>query len=423
MWKKCLLIFCMSVSAHAVLLRKENPVTFIDGRTGNMHSPLITCSPNGDAMLFVTTYSQHPQKPNQRETLYVAFKEGDNLWSEPQVLRQAEEISSVKAAVDIAGPISFCWIEDHDKKRHIYYGQKSKGDFWVAPFCFDFKGNRIDLLPQGEIICTGGTDDMGNVVQTNKLIKHQFFNICPSETDAYYVPWSNSISFNQQGEAVAIQKGSRWRDNTHWVTASWYQNSQWTSPQIIHQSSSPQYNYQTFRGNDLTVIYYWEKNKNLHLLTFWDGQTSSHEFPKGHAVALGPNDEIYVVGQSQENCLDLFFQDTHRKWHSFSLPLLSPGTIENVCVKVDAHGNCLVVWACWNKVLKNLHLTAKSDLYGAVFSVTKQQWSTPILLSPLQFSCHNVSVSLADKGHGFLAWIVSNGKDQGVQVAEISYDD
>jgi hypothetical protein len=416
MWKKCLLILCVSVSAHAVSLRSEDPVTFVDERTGAMEKPLVASSPNGDAILLVKTYSPLPRERGQNEILYVAFKEGDSPWAEPQILHQAKRISHVKAAADTNGLISFCWIEKRDDKENIYYGQKAKDDFWVAPFCQNFKGHKLQLLPSGEVIGIGDTDDMGDIVQTEKLIQYRFFNISP---------WDNNTSFNQQGDAVAIQKVSHWRNNTRWIKAAWYHDSKWTSPQYIHQESeSPWGGYKALKGNDLTLVY-WKHDDDLHLLTLWDGQTSSNKFPfhESYDVALGPHDEVYVVGQSQKDCLDLLFQDMNHEWHTISLPLSHPGKVDGVRVKVDARGNCLVAWGCRTKVWHNLQLNTRSVLYSAVFSGAKQQWSAPVLISSSHLSCYDVSISLAGEGHGFLAWVASNGRDQGVQVAQVVYEE
>lgn len=426
MWKKCLLILCINASVHALTLRCGNPVTFVDGQTGSMENPRIACNSQGDALLFVTTYSRHPQKPDEKETLYAAFKEGSNLWSEPQPLHQAEEIYQVKTVVDAAGHASFCWIEGRDNKKNVYYGQKTKDDFWIAPFCHDFKGSSIDLLPNGEMIFIGhNIEDMGHVIQTNRHINYQFFNMYQRDpTEYYYSSWGDEyrVSFNQQSEGVAI-KGFH-RNNNHGIRASWYQNSEWTSPQIILQrdTSTSVFGHQVFKGNDLTV-FCWKENDDLHLLTFLDGQTSSNQFSVGYdyAVSLGPNDEVYVVGQSEKDCLDLFYKDIDHKWHTSSLHLPSPGGIFEVSASVDAHGNCLIVWECGAKVLKNLRIKSKSVVYGAIFSAAKQEWSAPVMLSPTYFSCNDPSVALSGEGHGFITWEATNWKDRGVQVVEIFY--
>ncbi len=105
--------------------------------------------------------------------------------------------------------------------------------------------------------------------------------------------------------------------------------------------------------------------------------------------------------------------------HWFAPMQITPSHETN-CIpflQVDASGRFLLVW---QRVQKRTYLS----VYGTTFSASTQQWSQPILLSPLGEDCFLYSVALNSKGNGIIAWVALQPqlRETSLRVANLSLD-
>lgn len=424
MLKECLAFIALTVSVHGAFLKCSEPKTFVCEEGTYALKTKIASNSKGEAVLLFLQ-----EDPDDEESLCVSFKSTNQSWSEPERLGEASWMKDYQCAIDEKGLASFAWIGKQDYMYTVYYGQKISDEVRSAPYCLDVKDTNIRLLENGTLVCYGTNSNLGEFIETAKPISDLRLNLTSHDkTDPYsdlnFYPLEMDLSINTEGEVLAIQRQSSWKSNS--IQAYWYNNGQLTSSELIHENSESgpwRMSLKGYQGHHLAVVK-WSDNSGINIMTINGEKRSSIHFQSrwGGKVSLSPNDDVFVVYKSPDKTsLNAYYLQAGQTWMQTCLPLPKRDRIEISNVKSDQQGNCVVIWEERIRYMKNFLKDARTVIYGAVFSLKTQTWSDPILLSSPHFSCDKSSLALSREGRGWVSWVVSNGSDSGVQMAEITY--
>ncbi len=421
MLKKCLIFIVLTCSVHAAFLKCAEPANFINEHPTDTQKPKIASNSKGAAALL---FSKENLDNNER-SFFVSFKSSEEPWTEPQRLGSAFRNNHYQVVMDETGMASFHWIEHKKGKDAIYYGQKTSDEIWSAPFCLDYKGKSVAMLDNGTLVSHGTNDDFGEFIETTKPIATQFFNLASSDTNN---PSAMTLAINIEGQGFGLAMQSDWMANTTSIKACWYNNGQWSPPQLLYQGPCRSYDYRNmtgYQGRDLAVVK-WEDDNGINIMTITGEEKSSVHLDRvwGYKFALSPNDDIFVVYQDgNRKFLQASYKEAGQEWMHTCVPLPRTGSINIKDIKSDRQGNMVVIWTERFKCLQNFRNVYRSVICGAFFSTKTRAWSNPVLLSSSNFSCIKPSLALSGEGRGWVSWIVSNGYDNGIQVAELTYGD
>jgi hypothetical protein len=436
MLKKSLLMICWSLSMQAASLQCEKPITFTDPRFNDVDDPVIASNEKGDiAIAWVASHNE------TQTNLQVAFKTEGQSWSNVETVPSGNESpEKIRLAVNEAGKTTLFWRESDANRTYYYYGQKSPEEFWTAPFRSVDRSSKLHAqLCTDTVIFVGTPHQLGEAVQTERPVPYQLSRAAVSLHNYPDFYQESSCHLNSHGDGLAFAFQRNWENKAYSLKCFWLQDNAWSAPQSVGTIPDSGYlsKHTCLKSENSSersgVIFLTLQDKNwkqwLRAITINNGQWSQDEdlvldfdHIYDYKLKMNSQDGVLIVWANRnDDAIESAFKPKGQPWIRSSLDLPNKTMLDLEKVISDSEGNFVVIWTAPFTAIRHLQGVRREGVYGAVFSVKDQTWSDPVLLSPHAFKCLEPSITLTKPGHGFITWVASNGTDEGIQVAELTY--